>query len=409
MSAETILNHIETLEDAALDLHSSLVAIPAVGPANGGSGEKDKADFLTEYLKKCGIEDIRFFSAPDDNVECGYRPNIAAVIPGKDTSSTLWIISHMDVVPEGDLSLWKTDPFKLERDGDRIIGRGVEDNHQGIVSSLMAARAFLETGTTPEINLGILLVSDEETGSKYGLEYILKEHNDLFSKDDLFLIPDFGIENSKLIEVAEKSSLWLKITVEGKQCHASDPEEGINSLVAASAMIVEIPELQFYFDEQDDIFSPPYSTFVPTKKEANVSSVNILPGKDTFYVDCRILPNYDLKQVINQVRGMATYVSEEFGVTVDVDVESKTQAPAPTPADAKIVRKLKDAIHTVYSVDAKPGGIGGNTVAAHLREHGYHCAVWSTIKNQAHQPNETGSLSCTLDDARVMSLLVMNE
>lgn len=409
MSAEKVLNHIDNLEEAALELHTSLVAIPAIGPANGGTGEKDKADFLTQYLKRCGFNDLQFFSVPDDRVECGYRPSIAAVIPGKDSSKTFWVISHIDVVPEGDLSLWKTDPFKLERDGDKIYGRGVEDNHQGMVSSIMAARAFLETETVPDINFGILLVADEESGSKYGLAHIIKEHKDLFSKDDLILVPDFGTEDSKLIEVAEKSSLWLKVTVEGKQCHASNPEEGINSLVAASAMIVEIPELQYYFDEQDDIFSPPYSTFVPTKKEANVTSVNILPGKDIFYVDCRVLPNYDLTQVINQVEAMGVYVGEEYGVKVKVEVVSKTQAPTPTPVDSAIIAKLKRAVKTVYSVDATPGGIGGNTVAAFLRKEGYPCAVWATILNQAHQPNETGSISCTLNDARVMSLLAMNE
>jgi succinyl-diaminopimelate desuccinylase len=409
MSAETVLNHIADLEDAALELHTSLVAIPAIGPANGGDGEKEKADFLTEYLKRHGFENLKFFSVPDDRVTCGYRPNIAAIIPGKDTSKTLWIISHMDVVPEGDRSLWHTDPFKLERKKDKIFGRGVEDNHQGMVSSIIAGRAFLETETVPDVNLGILIVSDEETGSKYGLANIAAEHADIFSKDDLILIPDFGTENSKLIEVAEKSSLWLKVTVEGKQCHASNPEEGINSLIAASAMIVEIPELQYYFDDEDDLFSPPYSTFVPTKKEANVSSVNILPGKDIFYVDCRILPNYKLNQVIDRVMSMGDYVGEEYGVTVTVEVESKTQAPAPTPTDAEIITKLKKAIKVVYDVDAVPGGIGGNTVAAFLRDKGFNCAVWATILNQAHQPNETGSISCTLDDARVMSLLALND
>ena len=46
---------------------------------------------------------------------------------------TLWTVGHMDVVPVGDLNLWSGDPFTLRVDGDTLIGRGVEDNHQGIV------------------------------------------------------------------------------------------------------------------------------------------------------------------------------------------------------------------------------------------------------------------------------------
>ena len=208
-----------------------------------------------------------------------------------------------------------------------------------------------------------------------------------------------------MVEIAEKSSVWFKVTVEGKQCHASTPEQGVNSLIAAAAMIMEVPELKYHFDEEDELFSPPYSTFEPTKKEANVENINTLPGKDVFYIDCRVLPSYDLKEVIEQVKGMALYVAEEYGVEITVDIENESQAAPPTPADSEIVEKVIFAVKEVYGVDAKPGGIGGGTVASHLRERGYHTVVWSTLLHQAHQPNEKGSISNTLNDAKVMALL----
>ncbi|WP_320007872.1 M20 family metallo-hydrolase [Maridesulfovibrio sp.] len=400
-----LLSKIDDLKDAALDLHAKLVSIPAIGPANNGSGEKAKADFLTDYLKENGFGEVKSYNAPDDRVECGYRPNLVTVIPGQDSSRTLWIISHMDVVPVGDLSLWKTDPFKMEQDGDSLYGRGVEDNHQGLVSSVIAAKALMESGMTPGINIGLIFVSDEETGSHYGLEYLVKEHGDLFRKNDLFLVPDSGEPDSSMVEIAEKSSVWFKVTVEGKQCHASTPEQGVNSLIAAAAMIMEVPELKYHFDEEDELFSPPYSTFEPTKKEANVENINTLPGKDIFYIDCRVLPSYDLEEVIDQVKGMGLYVAEEYGVKITVDIESKNQASPPTPVNSEIVEKVIFAVKEVYGVDAKPGGIGGGTVAAHLRERGYHTVVWSTLLHQAHQPNEKGSISNTLNDAKVMALL----
>jgi len=400
-----LLSKIDDMKDAALELHAKLVSIPAIGPTNNGTGEKAKADFLTDYLKENGFGEVKSYNAPDDRVECGYRPNLVTVIPGQDSSRTLWIISHMDVVPVGDLSLWKTDPFKMEQDGDALYGRGVEDNHQGLVSSVLAAKTLMDSGMTPGINVGLIFVSDEETGSHYGLEYLVKEHGDIFKKKDLFLVPDSGEPDSSMVEIAEKSSVWFKVTVEGKQCHASTPEQGVNSLVAAAAMIMEVPELKYHFDEEDELFSPPFSTFEPTKKEANVENINTIPGKDVFYIDCRVLPSYDLKEVIEQVRGMALYVAEEYGVKITVDVESESQAAPPTPADSEIVEKVVFAVKEVYGVDAKPGGIGGGTVAAHLRERGYHTVVWSTLLHQAHQPNEKGSISNTLNDAKVMALL----
>ena len=120
--------------EIVVDLQRKLTAIPALGPKNGGDGEKEKAEFLLAHLRSMGIEDIREFKAPDDNVSCGFRPNIAAIIPGKNRDKTLWVISHIDIVPPGDLELWDSDPYTLVRNGDTLIGRGVEDNHQRSIS-----------------------------------------------------------------------------------------------------------------------------------------------------------------------------------------------------------------------------------------------------------------------------------
>jgi succinyl-diaminopimelate desuccinylase len=94
------------------------------------------------------------------------------LIPGADTSRTFWVIAHLDVVPPGDLSLWDSDPYELVVDGDLIRGRGVEDNQQAIASAALLAKALLAQGITPPVNYGMLFVSDEETGSRFGLDYV---------------------------------------------------------------------------------------------------------------------------------------------------------------------------------------------------------------------------------------------
>ena len=230
---------------------------------------------------------VREMNAPAADVPCGYRPNLAAVLPGKDTSRTFWIISHIDVVPPGDASLWDEDPYTLVRDGDTLIGRGVEDNHQGMVSSLLLARALKDLNVTPPMNLGLLLVADEETGSHFGLEYVVREHADLFGEKDLFLVPDFGTPDAETVEIAEKSMCWIKVVVTGKQCHASTPHEGVNALVAASDLIMRARALYEIFNDTNPLFDPSGSTFEPTKKEANVQNINTLPGRDVFHFDCR--------------------------------------------------------------------------------------------------------------------------
>ncbi len=403
-----INRHLESSAQTIIDLQRSLVAIPALGPLNGGPGEKDKTEFLKSYLQGMGFGEVRELRAPDPAVPCGYRPSLAAVIPGRNAAKTFWVISHTDIVPPGDLALWHSDPYELKVDGDILIGRGVEDNHQGIVSSLVVAKALLDLNITPDMNYGVLLVADEETGSKYGLDFVVKKHPELFGPDDLFLVPDFGEPTSQMIEIAEKSMFWLKVIVEGKQCHASTPKVGINTLVAAAALIVQIPKLHQRFDRQDPLFDPPHSTFQPTKKEANVENINTIPGRDVFYLDCRVMPGYDLDEVLAAVKEYGDEVEREHGVSISYEFVQREQAAPPTPADSEIVTRLVDRVRRVFGNNPKLQGIGGGTVAAYLRRAGHQAAVWSTLMHNAHQPNERSSISCSIKDAKVMAAMLFD-
>lgn len=404
-----LFDSIDTMTDYVVAVQKDLVAIPALGPDNDGDGEREKTEFLKGHLKEIGFTEIREMNAPCEAVSCGYRPNLACVIPGRNQDRIFWVISHIDVVPPGDLSLWSSDPYELQRDGDRIVGRGVEDNHQGLVSSLCLARALFENSVTPEMNLGLIFVADEETGSTFGLEYIVNNHSDLFGKDDMFLVPDFGEPGSALVEVAEKSVLWTKFIVEGRQCHASTPDDGINSLVACSALIVKLKELCAVYNACDELFKPPYSTFEPTKKDANVENVNTLPGRDVFYLDARILPEYDLDEVLDTVKEYCVQIESEYSVKISFEVVTRDEAAPPTSMDSEIVKLVSAGIEDVYGVKACAAGVGGGTVAAHLRRKGLPAVVWSTLNHQAHQPNEWASISATLNDAKVMAHIVAAE
>ncbi len=169
---------LDTYQEKVIELQRQLVSRVALGPEVGGTGEADKAAFLTQVLQSWGLE-VRDYPAPDDRVPGGVRPNLVAYLPG-NRPEKVWVLSHMDVVPPGDLSLWESDPFTLRVEGDRLYGRGTEDDHHGIVMSLMVVRAFLDLGLTPERTLALALVADEETGNDKGLAYLLREHPGLF-------------------------------------------------------------------------------------------------------------------------------------------------------------------------------------------------------------------------------------
>ncbi len=400
---EKIDNRIESYRDLAIDIESRLTAVPALAPENDGKGEVEKAKVIKKMLEELKPDRIEEVNCPDDRVPDGYRPNILAYFEGEDPSRTIWIIAHMDIVPPGDLQMWKSDPYKVVVEGDKIYGRGVEDNQQGIVSGLLAVRAMREEGLKPAHNVCLAIVADEETGSKYGLQFLLREKRDAFKKDDLIIIPDAGNEDGTMIEVAEKSIMWIKFKTIGKQCHASMPSQGINAHRAAAYLIVKLDQLYKIFDQKNDVFDPPISTFEPTKKEANVPNVNTIPGEDIFYLDCRVLPEIPLPDVESKILEMMEEIEKQFKVKISKEYPQTEEAAPPTPSDAPVVLALKKAIKDVYNREAKPMGIGGGTVAAYVRRVGLNAAVWSTVDETAHQPNEYAKISNILGDAKVLA------
>jgi succinyl-diaminopimelate desuccinylase len=408
MSFDKVSQRIESYRNEMIDLQVKLAAIPAIAPGSGGEGEAKKAEFLVKFLEANGLQDIEVIKAPDHDTPAGYRPNILAYYRGRSSARTIWIMSHTDVVPPGELSLWSGDPFKPWVEAGKIYGRGVEDNQQDLVASIFAVKAFRDLGLKPTFDVGLALVADEETGSEKGIDYVLK-HSKAFRKNDLILVPDAGNEDGTMIEIAEKSILWLKFKTLGKQTHGSMPERGINAFKAASFLAVELNKLYEMFPLNDPVFDPPISTFEPTKKDGNVPNINTIPGEDVFYMDSRILPQYKVEDVQARIRDAAASIEAKFKVKITIEEQQNAPAAPPTSPKAAVVAALEKAIKAVYGKDGKPMGIGGGTVAAIFRREGFEAACWSRLDETAHQPNEYSIIDNMVGDAKVFAHIFLQE
>lgn len=401
----------KTIEDDTrkmVELETLLTSIPALAPESGGEGEIKKCEALEKYLRSLGITELERFDAKDTRVPSGIRPNLVATVRGKSDDFRIWVMAHLDVVPPGDLKLWNSDPWTVvEKDG-RLIGRGVEDNQQGLVSGVFAAKALLDNKITPEHTVKLLFMADEEFGSEYGIKFLLKNHRDLFRKEDLILIPDGGDERGETIEVAEKNILWLRVHTVGLQCHGSMPDKGRNAHLAAAELALSLNALEEFFGERDEMFSPAWSTFQPTKSEANVETVNIIPGDDVFYMDCRILPRYTLREVRAKIDEIAAKIEEKRGVRIEIEELQHEESPA-TSVDSPVVRRLSAAIREAHGIEARPVGIGGGTVGAHFRSLGFDAAIWSTLDEVCHQPNEYCWIKNIARDAETLAALFLQK
>ena len=397
-----IENIVLSMKDDMVNTLMEMIPIVAISPESGGKGELDRANFLEKKLREIGPDEIIRVDARDDRGII--RPNILARIYGENREKTIWIVAHMDTVPEGDRSLWEGDPFKPYIKDGKIYGRGSEDNGQSLVGALYAFKAVKISGIRPRNSIGLIFASDEEMGSRWGLEYVVRNYK--FGDGDEFLVPDSGNEDGTEVEISEKGILWFSITVNGRQGHGSRPDLSLNAHRIANEIAVEIDkELHVKYDARDDIFIPPYSTFEPTKREANVQNINTIPGKERFYFDCRILPQYSIDSVIEDVKNICARAERNTGATIDFSIVQRADSAGTTDRNSEIVQKLLRILREKRGIEPKLVGIGGGTCAAILRRRGFPAVVWSTLDPVEHSPNEYCKIDNLVKDAVVFALL----
>lgn len=144
---------------------------------------------------------------------------------GPDRPSVL-LLGHLDTVwPMGTLDRL---PFTVV--GDRITGPGVFDMKAGIVQG-WTALALL--GVSDEDGVGMLLTTDEETGSMASRGVIADSIRDARA----VLVLEAAADGA--LKTARKGTSWYTIDFAGRAAHAGlDPKRGVNAVGAAAEFVV---------------------------------------------------------------------------------------------------------------------------------------------------------------------------
>ncbi len=396
------LKDITDEKEFIIELAKRIIPVKSISPASGGQGESQRADLLVSILKELGYEDSVRYDVED---KMGFKRSSVIEKVG-NFDRTLWLVSHIDTVPDGDPNLWTRPPFQATVEGNRIYGRGTSDDGQAVFLSLLLLKKLDKSKL--KMNVGLAFVADEEVGSVYGIQYLLDKN--IFKKDDLIIVPDAGSMDGMELEIAEKSIVWIKFTVNGRQYHASMPSNAISAARDGMEFMLSVDKmLHSKYTDKDDTFNFPYSTFEPTKHEKNVDNINTIPGKEVFYMDCRILPNYDVDSVVDDISREISEFERTHKSKIKMEFVQREQAPVPTSRDSEVVTRLVKALSS-RGGEPKVVGIGGGTCAAFFRRLGYDAVVWcTTVPDVAHQVDEYVIIDQILQDRETIEKLVYSE
>src|SRR3954465_6229603 len=133
-----------------LALAQALIRCPSVTPDEGGA-----LTFVAQVLGDAGFEVHRpAFSAPGtSDVENLY----ARFGVGRPF---LVFAGHTDVVPPGDASRWRHDPFGAIVEAGELFGRGATDMKGGIACMMAATLRYLSTEPEFSGSIGFLITGD---------------------------------------------------------------------------------------------------------------------------------------------------------------------------------------------------------------------------------------------------------
>lgn len=402
-----VLDDIGKQRATVIEIQRELVARPALNPEDGGEGEEAKARWIEDRLMAKGLPHAARIDSPDERVPSRVRPNLIIRYPGA-SEQTLWIVGHLDTSSPGTLGLWTGSPWALRMEGDTLYGRGVEDNHQAIAGGLILLESLHRNGTTPPLSFGLLFTAAEKYGypRTHGIDAVFRARPDLFRPGDLIVVNDYGNAQGRIVEIAEKGSLWVKITVTGKQTHAAMTHLGVNALDAGANLIADLRALHEQFPLENTLFTPPFSTFTVTRPESASSQTNQIPGEFVFHMDCRLLSPYTPEQVMAALRELADAAEKRDKARIRIESIFSVPAFPGTAPNAPVVEALHRAVRAQLNVEPLPVGMGGITLATDLRARGLPVAVWSKTDSKGQDANESVPISALLDTAKVFARIL---
>ncbi len=393
-TADTIDWH--AVNEEALDILTRYLRIDTSNPPGR---EAPAARFLGALLEREGIETRYFETAPD-------REILYARVPGDGSKRGLMLANHLDVVPP-EPRYWTVPPFEGIQRGGRIYGRGALDMKGFAVMQLITLLLAKRQRLPLTRDLVFCAVPDEEALGTYGMRWLCEQHPELVDGIEYALNEggsgslEFGERPVFQVAVNEKWVCWMRITARGVPGHGGTPSSldhnpivrltrALDRLISWERPVIVTPETRAWLDRltasglarwgntearlANAVATAPglgaffTNTLNVTMLQAGVK-VNVIPGRATATLDCRLLPGQSRDAWRDDV--VARIDDPEVGVEFfeGLDVEAPTATSFDTEFFRTIEAVVTDAIPDAVVV---PSITIGGTDNRFLRARGVH-------------------------------------
>ena len=334
--------------DAWVDQHfdeevrflQELVRVPTDTPPGNNAPHAERT---AELLHAMGLE-AQKLPVPPEMVHAAGLQSVTNLLvrrrfgPGR----TVLLNAHGDVVPPGEG--WTHDPYGAEIVDGKLYGRAAAVSKCDFATYTFALRALEAVAKPTQGSVELLFTYDEEFGGELGPALLL---NNGTIKPDLMVAAGFSYQ----VITAHNGCLQMEVTVHGKMAHAAIPDSGVDALQAAvqllNALFAQNAALKNVRSEVVGITHP----YLNVGMIEGGTNTNVVPGRVSFKLDRRMIPEEDPAQVEADLRALIAQTAEQCpGISVDVKRILLARAMRPLPGNMPLVQALQNHAQAVFGL-----------------------------------------------------------
>lgn len=403
MNRGEIIKRIDSDKDRIIKLCTSLIKIPSENPPGNTQAI---VKYLSSIFEQRGYT-YQIYSPQAD------MPNFVARIKGRNAGKRLVLNGHLDTFPAGNRSAWKHDPFGESVEDGKIFGRGASDMKGGDVASLMTFFYLAEQRGDLKGEVILTLVSDEETGGKWGAEWLLDHVPEV--RGDAVINGEPG--SCELVHFAEKGLIWIEISSLGKSASAAYPHFGSNAIESLYHFLLDLEKLETIEARASDILQiqEEGKKIVDAIKGEGathiLNHVTVNTGKISGGVKCNLIADFCKAEVDirfpHGIRSSEIFLEIEVirakypGITYEVN---QVAEPNYTPIDREIVQLMKNNAESVRGHQIHFSGGMNGTDCRHFRYREIPACMYGPRNYQLGASDEYIYVQDLIDTVKVHTL-----
>lgn len=256
--------------------------------------------------------------------------------PGK----TIALNAHGDVVPPGEG--WTQDPYGGAIVDGHIYGRASAVSKSDFASFTFAVRALESLDIPLQGSVELHFTYDEEFGGEMGPGWLLRHK---LTKPDLMIAAGFSYE----VVTAHNGCLQMEVTVHGKMAHAAIPDSGVDALQGAVHILNALyAQNALYKNITSEVagISHPYLNVGRIEGGTNT---NVVPGKVTFKLDRRMIPEENPAEVEAGLRQVIAEAAAQCpGISVGIKRLLLANSMKPLPGNQPLVAAIQKHGQAVF-------------------------------------------------------------